>query len=69
MGSSFFFSCHSFFFHCLFISGQATGAAILEDLQRQRQTIERSREQLQSTDASIAESDTILKRMGRWWRF
>ena len=57
------------FVSLLFISGQATGAAILEDLQRQRQAIERSREQLQNTDASISESDTILKRMGRWWRF
>ncbi|KAL4525032.1 hypothetical protein Ndes2526B_g07211 [Nannochloris sp. 'desiccata'] len=48
---------------------EATGAAILEDLQRQRQAIDRSREQLQQTDASITESDSILKKMGRWWRF
>jgi hypothetical protein len=57
------------FFSLLLFFGQATGAAILEDLQRQRQAIERSREQLQQTDASITDSDSILEKMGRWWRF
>ena len=47
---------------------QATGAAILADLQRQRQQIEHTRQQAQQTDASVAAADGTLKRMGQWWR-
>lgn len=46
---------------------QATGAAVLEELQRQRATIERSRAAAQQTRADIEQSEGILKRMGRWW--
>ena len=46
---------------------QATGAAVLAELQRQRQTLDRSRAAAQQMDASVAQSGGILKRMSRWW--
>lgn len=51
-----------------FLSGQATGAAILADLQRQRQQIQHARQQAQQTDASVADGGSTLKRMNQWWR-
>ncbi len=46
---------------------QATGQSLLEELQRQRQVIQRSHEQLRSTDAAVAQSGAVLKRMSKWW--
>ncbi len=49
-------------------AGQAIGANILADLQRQRQQIEHTRQQAQQTDANVATADSTLKRMSQWWR-
>lgn len=50
------------------VARQATGAAILADLQRQRQQIERARQTAQQTDASVKAADSTLNRMSQWWR-
>lgn len=49
-------------------AGQAIGANILADLQRQRQQIEHTRQQAQQTNANVATADSTLKRMSQWWR-
>lgn len=49
-------------------AGQATGAAILADLQRQRQQIQHARQQAQQADASATDASATLKRMSQWWR-
>ena len=49
-------------------AGQAIGANILADLQRQRQQIEHTRQQAQQTDANVATADSTLTRMSQWWR-
>lgn len=49
-------------------AGQAIGADILADLQRQWQQIEHARQQAQQTDAYVAAADSTLKRMSQWWR-
>ena len=46
---------------------QSTGAAILEALAAQRATLERSRARLDATDADLATSQRLLKRMASWW--
>ena len=48
---------------------QATGQAVLAELQRQRATIQHAAQQTAEIDASVASSEGILKRMGRWWNF
>lgn len=49
-------------------AGQAIGGAILADLQRQREQIQAARQAAQQTDASVAQGEGTLKRMGQWWR-
>ena len=48
---------------------QATGNAILADLQRQREVIQRARQQAQQTNDSVGQADSLLRKMGKWWRF
>ncbi|BDA47763.1 probable vesicle transport through interaction with t-SNAREs homolog [Coccomyxa sp. Obi] len=45
------------------------GAAILQNLHSQRETIQRSQQRLHEADANISQSQTILKRMSRWLPF
>lgn len=47
---------------------QATGTAILEELQRQRQTIDRSRERNVTVNTNIDQAESTLQKMKRWWR-
>jgi hypothetical protein len=47
---------------------QATGASILAELQRQRESIQRSQQAQQRIAGSAAESGGILRRMSKWWR-
>lgn len=58
----FYFSPH------LFVATQTTGTAVLEQLQRQRETMQRAQHSNTRVNDSINESDTILKRMKQWWR-
>jgi hypothetical protein len=62
-----FFSLYLLISH-LFVATQATGAAVLEQLQRQRETIQRAQHSNTRISDSINESETILKRMKQWWR-
>lgn len=48
---------------------QSQGAAILQNLHGQRETIQRSQQKLHEADADISSSQKILKRMGRWLPF
>lgn len=48
---------------------QAQGAAILQNLHSQRETIQRSQQRLHEADDNISASQKILKRMGRWLPF
>lgn len=48
---------------------QELGASVLEGLKAQRGAIQRSRAALHDVDASVSQSQAILKRMGRWWSF
>ena len=48
---------------------QAQGAAILQNLHSQRETIQRSQQRLHEADGNISASQKILKRMGRWLPF
>lgn len=47
--------------------GQAKGLGILEELQRQREGINRSRDTLQSVDTDLQHSQRLLKTMSSWW--
>lgn len=47
---------------------QVTGNAILAELQRQRETIQRAQQQTQQTGANVAQADSLLKKMSSWWR-
>lgn len=47
---------------------EATGASILAELQRQRESIQRSQQAQQLIAGSVAESDGILRHMSKWWR-
>lgn len=40
---------------------------VLEALQRQRETLERSKATLQGADQSVQQSQKILKNMSSWW--
>ena len=55
--------------HIHITSLQAQGNAIVEELQRQRQSIQHSRQLTLSTNESIATSETLLNKMSKWWRF
>lgn len=48
---------------------QAQGAAILQNLHGQRETIQRSQQRLHEADENISSSQKILRRMGRWLPF
>jgi len=48
---------------------QVQGAAILQSLHGQRETIQRSQQKLHEADENISSSQKILKRMGRWLPF
>lgn len=48
---------------------QAQGAAILQNLHGQRETIQRSQQKLHEADQNISSSQKILRRMGRWLPF
>jgi hypothetical protein len=48
---------------------QEQGAAILQNLHSQRETIQRSQQRLQEADANISSSQKILNRMSRWLPF
>jgi hypothetical protein len=49
---------------------KTTGATVLAELQRQRETIQRSRADLDRAQARLRESESALARMARgWWPF
>ncbi len=48
---------------------QAQGAAILQNLHSQRETIQRAKQTTEEVNANISQSQKILKRMGRWLPF
>ncbi|CAL5225835.1 g8616 [Coccomyxa viridis] len=48
---------------------EAQGAAILQNLHGQRETIQRSQQKLHEADQNISSSQKILRRMGRWLPF
>ena len=48
---------------------QEQGAATLQNLHSQRETIQRSQQRLQEADANISSSQKILNRMSRWLPF
>ena len=50
------------------LQAEETGASILSALASQRQTLTRTRQTLDQASADVKDSDTIVTRMGRWWR-
>lgn len=49
-------------------TAQAVGARVLETLQSQRESIERSREASRGVQENLRGSEGVLQRMGQWWR-
>ncbi len=46
---------------------QSAGALVLEELQRQREAIQRAAGTLDAVDGDLRKADKTLKSMGRWW--
>lgn len=44
------------------------GDAVLNDLAKQRETIERASDNVRETNDGLKESNRIMNRMSRWWR-
>lgn len=47
---------------------QAAGAAVLEELQRQRQTLQHSKKTMEEVDGNVTKSNSTLKDMLKWAR-
>ena len=47
--------------------GQATAVSVLEALQHQRETIQRSQAALRGGDQSVQQSQKTLQSMSSWW--
>jgi len=52
--------------HMLRMAVQAAGAAVLEELQRQRETLQRSKKTMEDVNGDVTKSNSILKGMN--WR-
>lgn len=51
----------------LALESEATGQSILQQLQSQRETIQRTQASHRETDQQLNQSEKILKRMGSWF--
>lgn len=40
----------------------------MDDLRMQRESLERSKAQVQDIDGSISKANVVVKKMGQWWR-
>lgn len=47
---------------------QATGMAVVEELQRQREHMESSQRRVKEMDESLSSAERLLTKMSTWWR-